>query len=58
MKLYDIQLRRSSKDQYVYVVEEHVIVSQTRLVDTICEMLSRFPDGDAYVDIKQVECQL
>lgn len=58
MKLYDIQLRRSAKDQYIYVVEEHVIVSQARLVDTVCEMLARFPDGSAYVDIKQVECQL
>lgn len=58
MKLYEIQLRKSAKDQYIYTVEEHVIVSQARLVETICEMLNRFPDGAAYVDIKHVECHL
>lgn len=58
MKLYDIQLHRTLKDQYIYKVEEHKIVSQEKLIITICDMLNKFPDGEAHVDIKHVECHL
>lgn len=58
MKLYDVTLRKSVKDQYIYSIEERKVVSQEKLMITICEMLSRFPDEQAGVTVTQMECDI
>lgn len=58
MKLYSIKLRRFSNDQYIYNVEDHKIVAPSKLIITICDMLNKFPDGQASVEITHIECEL
>lgn len=58
MKLYDIRLRISRPDQYIYTVEDRRIVSPDKLMFTISEMLNRYPDEKASVEITHIEVVL
>lgn len=58
MKLYDIRLRINRPDQYIYTVEDRRIVSPDKLLFTISEMLNRYPDEKASVEITHIEVVL